>query len=350
MKATYALIPDKEQAVLETEVLDPKDLAPGQLLVRAEATIMSGGTELAAFTALSKSVYKKDGWNRYPWRPGYGLVGRVEAAHPERTRDLKAGDRIFCFGKHASLQVYDMDSPKPFRAAFRIDDDVPAPTAVVARLGLVSMTSVQLAVAKPGDTVAVLGLGLVGVLAAQLYRIAGARVLCFDPVPGRRAVAERVGLEVLDVETAGVVDAISEATGGRGVDIAVDAAGSGPAIVQCVDACAPYGQVVLLGSPRVPHETNLTATFNRIHMQWLTVHGALEWRLPPYKTPGGGPCVEDNLRRLLDHLRTGRLVVDGLVSHHIQPEALLEAYQGMLREKERYSGVIIDWSSDSASP
>lgn len=344
MKATYALIPDKEQAVLETEELDPKDLGPGQLLVRAEATIMSGGTELAAFTALSKSVYKKDGWNRYPWRPGYGLVGRVVAAHRERTRGLEEGDRVFCFGKHASLQVYDMDSPKPFRAAFRIADDLPAQAAVVARLGLVSMTSVQLATARPGDTVAVLGLGLVGVLAAQLYRIAGARVICFDPEPGRRAVAARVGLEVLDVETEGVVEGLYEATGGRGVDIAVDAAGSGPAIVQCVDACAPYGQVVLLGSPRPPHETNLTATFNRIHMQWLTVHGALEWRLPPYKVPGGGACVEDNLARLLDHLRSGRLVVDGLVSHHIQPEGLLDAYRGMLHDKANHSGVIIDWS------
>lgn len=346
MKATYALIPDKGQAELRTEEIDPSSLAPGQLLVQAEATIMSGGTELAAFTALSKSVYKKDGWNRYPWRPGYGCVGRVVAA-AERTRGFAAGERVFCFGKHASLQVYDMDSPKPFRAAFRIEDDLPATKAVIARLGLVSMTAVQMSPARPGDTVLVVGLGLVGNLAAQLYRLAGARVLCWDPVAGRRAVAARAGLEVLEGGDDGWRAAVLAATDEKGVNIAVDAVGSGPVIAECVEVCAPYGEVVLLGSPRPPFETNLTAVFNRIHMQWLTVRGALEWRLPPYTVPGGGPSVEDNLRRLLEHLRQDQLRVDGLVSHVIPPDGLLEAYQGMLNDKQNYSGVIIDWQRTS---
>lgn len=341
MKATYAVIPAKGEAELRTEALDPSMVGEGQLLVRAERTIMSGGTELAAFTALSKSVYKKDGWNAYPWRPGYGLVGHVVAAGA-RTRGLKEGDRIFCFGKHASLQIYDMDSPKPFRAAFPIPDDLPAERAVVARLALVSMTALQTSEVRPGDTVAVFGMGLVGNLAAQLYRQAGARVLAIDPVAGRRAVAEGVGLEVVHGED--LVAALLEATDGRGVDIAVDAVGSGPVIAQCVDACAPYGQIVLLGSPRPPFETNLTAVFNRIHMQWLTVRGALEWRLPPYRVPGGGPSVEENLAKILDAIRSGAIRTEGLVSHVIAPTSLLDAYRGMLDDKERYHGVIVDWS------
>ncbi|MEQ9497052.1 MAG: zinc-binding alcohol dehydrogenase [Deltaproteobacteria bacterium] len=342
MKATFALIPDKAQATLDTEELDASLLAPGQILVQAERTVMSGGTELAAFTALSKSVYKKDGWNAYPWRPGYGLVGRVVAAAPERTRGLKAGERIFCFGKHASLQIYDLDSPKPFRAAFRIGEDLDAEAAVVARLALVSMTALQMSEVRPGHTVLVLGMGLVGNFAAQLYRIAGARVFVHDPVAGRRDVARGVGLEVLEGDDP--IQAVRDATDGRGVDIAVDAAGLGPVCAMCVEACAPYGQVVLLGSPRPPFETNLTAVFNRIHMQWLTVRGALEWRLPPYRVPGGGPSVEENLERVHDWIRSGALKTEGLVSHVIQPEALLSAYRGMLDDKEHYHGVIVDWS------
>jgi threonine dehydrogenase-like Zn-dependent dehydrogenase len=174
-------------------------------------------------------------------------------------------------------------------------------------------------------------MGLVGNLAAQLYRIAGLDVRVWDRSEGRRRVAESVGFECVPP------DAID------GVDVAVDAVGSGPVVEQCVNACAPYGEVVLLGSPRPPYETNLTATFNRIHMQWLTVRGALEWRLPPYRVPGGGPSVESNLALILDHIRAGRILTEGLVSHVIRPEGLLDAYRGMKDDPDAYHGVIVRW-------
>lgn len=330
MKAIYALIPDKEQLVIESEELDPNDADGAKILVEAECTIMSGGTELAAFTALSKSVYKKDGWNAYPWRPGYGLVGHVRAAGP-RARGFRAGDRIFCFGKHASHQWYDLDSPKPFRAAFPIADDLPAERAVIARLALVSMTALQVGRVRAGDSVYVIGMGLVGNLAAQLYRIAGLEVRVWDTSEGRRAVAKGVGLEVASPDAVGPSD------------VTVDAVGSGEVVEQCVNLTKPHGEVVLLGSPRPPYETDLTAVFNRIHMQWLTVRGALEWRLPPYPIPGGGPSVASNLALILDHIRAGRIRTEGLVSHHIGPDGLLDAYRGMQRDPDHHHGVVVDW-------
>src|SRR5262249_50835743 len=124
LQARYALIPDKEVFELHSEELDPAVLKPSEVLVRAEATMVSAGTELAAFTALSKNVYIPGRWNSYPWRPGYGLVGRIEAA-PTQAK-LKAGQRVFCFGKHASLQVYDYSGEKPMNGIFAIDDDIDA--------------------------------------------------------------------------------------------------------------------------------------------------------------------------------------------------------------------------------
>ncbi|HET6599725.1 MAG TPA: hypothetical protein VFG60_07155, partial [Burkholderiaceae bacterium] len=179
MEARYALIPDKEVFELHSEQLDAARLGPSQALVRAETTMVSAGTELAAFTALSKNVYIPGRWNSYPWRPGYGLVGRIAALGPGEPK-LQVGQRVFCFGKHASLQVYDYSGSKPMNGIFPIPDDVDAVSAAVARMALIGFTAPQLSGVEAGDTVAVFGLGLVGCLAAQLYQLAGARVIALD--------------------------------------------------------------------------------------------------------------------------------------------------------------------------
>lgn len=343
LDARYALIPDKEQLRIESETLDPSAVGADQALIRAETTMVSAGTELAAFMALSKNVYIPGRWNSYPWRPGYGLVGRVEAVGPNHD-GISLGQRVFCFGKHASFQVYDFSGDKPMNGIFPIADDLPAEHAVVARMALIGLCALQVTDLSPGDVVAVFGLGLVGNLAAQLFRIAGARVIGLDPSKGRCETARRAGIEtVLDVAPERQVEALLDFTAGEGVRVAVDAAGHTAAILNAVQAAAAHGQIVLLGSPRAPVEGNITDAFNRIHMQWLTVRGALEWRLPRHPTRGVAHSVEQNLALALDWIRSGRLDVQAGVSHVVSPDDLLQAYRGMMNDKERYHGVVVDW-------
>lgn len=75
-----------------------------------------------------------------------------------------------------------------------------------------------------GGSLAVLGLGPVGQLAARIGRLRGARVMAIDPVPERRAMAARHGIEVHDLGEEGIA-AIREATEGRGPDAVLDAVG-----------------------------------------------------------------------------------------------------------------------------
>ncbi|MCH1881635.1 zinc-dependent alcohol dehydrogenase [Agrococcus sp. ARC_14] len=82
---------------------------------------------------------------------------------------------------------------------------------------------VAFAAVPEGGTLAVLGLGPVGQFAARIGRHLGHRVLAVDPVPERRAMAERHGIETLDME--GATEALREATEGRGPDSIVDAVG-----------------------------------------------------------------------------------------------------------------------------
>ncbi len=342
MRATFAVIPEENQVCLQEEELDLGRLGPYDIAVETKVSVVSAGTELAIFTGIAPGVHTPGSWNAYPWRPGYGSIGRI-LGKGERVEELSVGNRVFCFGKHASLQVLDVSGKSPRLSAFEIEEEW-ADTAVLVRMALIALNAVQLTEVEPGSTVAVFGLGLVGNLACQLYRLAGAQVIGIDPVPARGDAARRAGIEtVLCAPLDSQVAAVQESLGGRGVSIAVDAVGDTRVIKNCVEACCEFGQVVLLGSPRVPNTDDSTPCFRGIHNKWLTLRGALEWRLPPYPVIGARHSIESNLRLLLQLYRKSQLQLAPLITHRIAPNALRETYHGLLDQKDTYLGVIVDW-------
>ncbi|MBK9123644.1 MAG: zinc-binding alcohol dehydrogenase [Chloroflexi bacterium] len=343
----YAVVPDQNRLEIAAETFDLNDLPPTACAIAADATVVSPGTELAIYTATAPGVCTPGSWNAYPFRPGYGLVGRVERAGSSVHR-VREGDRVFCFGKHASHQFYDdMASGKPVTAIYPVPDDISAQQLVMLRMALVAIHGPQLTQCRPGDTVAVFGLGVVGNLAAQLYRHAGLRVIGLDPVRMRCDRALQVGVEhVIDVPPEEQLAALRELTHGRGAEVTVEAVGHSAVAETCVAACADTGQVILLGSPRVPYSGDLNRTFRDIHMRWLTVRGALEWRLPPYAGLGIPVSVESNLAYLIQLLRDGRVDVNAVTTHVIAPEALPAAYDGLLNRKTDYLGVVVDWHAE----
>jgi 2-desacetyl-2-hydroxyethyl bacteriochlorophyllide A dehydrogenase len=343
VKAKYAVMVGEGQLRLEEEQIEPADLAAQEILVRAEATVVSAGTELANFLAVSPGVHIPGSWNAYPWRPGYGLVGRVEGVGARISR-FSSGGRVFCFGKHASLQAFDVSGEEPHQAAYPIPEGMDSTDVLMARMALISLGGVQLARVAPGDQVAVFGLGLVGNLAAQLFAWAGARVIALDVVKERCQIADAVGVgSVLWVPAAEQAAAVGEWAGDKGVQIAIDAVGASPVIQTCVRVCAPFGRVILLGSPRAPHEADMTPMLRRIHHDWIQIIGALEWRLPPYPVHGCSHSIESNLQLAMDLIQEGVLQVEPLITHIIPPERLEEAYHGLWQQKERYLGVVVDW-------
>ena len=343
MQAKYAVVADERVLRIETESLAPT-LSPQEILVEAEASVVSAGTELAIFTAAAPGVRTPGSWNAYPWRPGYGLVGRIVDAGAEAQH--LDGKRVFCFGKHASLQVYNTAGGQPMTGAFEIDETLSATQAVMARLALIALTAPQVTELEAGDSVVVFGLGLVGCLAAQLYQLGGAHVIGIDPVRLRCERAHAAGIaQVIQAAPEEQVAIVQDLTDGRGADVTVDAVGHAQVITTCIQTCATFGQVILLGSPRAPSEGNLTEPFREVHNRWLTVRGALEWRLPTYPTTGNKHSISSNLRLILDQIKGGKLHIAPLVTHVIAPEQLAEAYDGLLDHKDDYLGVVVDWKS-----
>ena len=104
----------------------------------------------------------------------------------------------------------------------------------------------------PGDTVAVIGPGVMGLLVAECARALGAgRVI----VVGRGARLEKaaeLGHETVDFTAEDPVEAIRERTGGRGADVALECSGDPEAVGRCVDMVRKGGRVAVIGIPLEP--------------------------------------------------------------------------------------------------
>jgi S-(hydroxymethyl)glutathione dehydrogenase / alcohol dehydrogenase len=137
--------------------------------------------------------------------------------------------------------------------AVRIPDGVPLDVACV--IGCAVQTGVgavlNTARVEEGATVLVLGLGAIGLSAVQGARIASAaRIFASDPVPERRAAAERMGAtDLLDPARDDVVTGAREATGGIGVDYAFETAGRAALVQQGYAAARNGGTIVCVGAP-----------------------------------------------------------------------------------------------------
>ena len=126
--------------------------------------------------------------------------------------------------------------------------------ALLEPLG-VAIHTIGLSHVRLGDDVLVVGAGPVGLLAAAVARRSGARrVLVSEPLAHRRETALRLGAdEAWAPET--VPDALAEATGGRGVDVVVEMAGTDDAITTAVQSARPGARIALGGIPSEPRSS-----------------------------------------------------------------------------------------------
>jgi 2-desacetyl-2-hydroxyethyl bacteriochlorophyllide A dehydrogenase len=331
MQFREAVIQDERKVVMHTSELDHDEPRSGEVLIETLASFISAGTELASYAKFDPVCYDPKGWCAHPWRPGYANVGRVIAAG-KGVKYAAVGDRVFTLHKHCSHMVV----PVP--------DDVDDVLASAARMGMVSIAAILTADLSLNDWVAVYGLGAVGNLAAQLFQIAGARVIGIDPVASRRKLAEKTGIAT----TVGgspdeVAAAVKELTGGAGARISVDAVGHAAVIDQAIGLTADHGQVIILGTPRVEVQMNAVDIVRPVHLRWVAIKGALEWQVPMEPTPHVRHSIRGNLRTILSLLDQGKLQIEPLISHRLPADRIGEAYEGLLTDKETYTGVALLW-------
>jgi 2-desacetyl-2-hydroxyethyl bacteriochlorophyllide A dehydrogenase len=239
----------------EVEVPDPPE---GHLLVATEWSGISSGTELLAYRGevdpdlpLDETLGALAGTFAYPFRYGYSAVGRVvRPAAP-----FREGQRVFAFHPHQDRFVADA------REAVAVDDLDPR----AATLYPLVETAVQVcldAAPRLGETVVVVGLGAVGILAAALLVRTGAVVVGSEPEPARRAAAQAFGVRAVGPDE--VEELVTAQTGGRGADLVVESSGNPQALAAALGLLAHEGTALVCswyGTKPVP--LPLGAAFHR---------------------------------------------------------------------------------------
>ncbi|MFQ5495274.1 MAG: bi-domain-containing oxidoreductase [Phycisphaerae bacterium] len=153
---------------------------------------------------------------------GYSLSGTVVEVGPGLD-EFTVGDRVACAGEAVACHAEFVAVPRNLCAA--VPDGVEMPDAAFATVGAIAMNGVRQAGVTIGDSVLVIGLGLVGLLAVQILKAAGCRVIGVDLDPARLDLARRCGAEqALARDDAALEDSIQQATDGLGVDVAYVAA------------------------------------------------------------------------------------------------------------------------------
>ncbi len=329
---------------LEDFELDERSLHSGDLLVRNRFTAISPGTELASFTGLALESDVSD-YGKYPFRPGYAAVGEVIAAGPDTPR-FPVGQHVLHSSVHASVAIVRADA-----VAVPVPAGVPPDAAVFSRLAAISITARRLSSAEPGETVVVIGQGMIGNLAAQLFRLSGVRVLVVDPNESRLRIAAVCGLE----EQLRAVEQVLAATGGAGAETVVDATGLPDPVAAAIDVVARFGELILLGTPRgrPRGDVSFTHFVGTAHTRSIRIIGA-HASTSPQQDGTALPrvpvrlSIEANLRYILDCMRelpnALRLQVAPLRTHTLPPERATEAYAGLHEHPDVYLGVAFAWS------
>lgn len=342
MKIREVVVTGQNRVELQTKAVDAPALGPNELLIDTEWTFISSGTELANYTGREPKVFQKGSWCEYPWRSGYANVGVVREVGAGVTR-AAPGDRVFTYGRHASTIRYSQD-----RLIAPVRADLDPAVVAASRMAGVAMTAIIVGEIGINPWVVVFGLGLVGNLASQMFQIHGCRVIGVDPVPERRELAVRCGIQrTIGGDAAAVQAQIAEITGGGLGDITVDAVGHSGVVMQALPATANHGQLIILGSPRVSVEGDLTALLSETHLRWITIRGALEWCVPMYPDIGNRPSQWSKQQTIFEWMARGALQVEPLISHRLQPTEIKAAYDGLLNEPNVYTGVVLDWNAAS---
>jgi 2-desacetyl-2-hydroxyethyl bacteriochlorophyllide A dehydrogenase len=163
----------------------------------------------------------------------------------------------------------------------------------------------------PGDSIAVLGLGPVGLCAVQVAVAAGAGpVLAIDRVADRLEMARRFGATPVHLTDGSPRDAVRRLTGGRGVDAAIDAVGHPDALELAIRLARKAGTVVAIG----------------VYAEPCQVHMGLVW-IKALTLRSGHANVIGHVDRVLGMLAAGTVDPTPLVTHHLGLDQAVEAYE-----------------------
>jgi predicted dehydrogenase/threonine dehydrogenase-like Zn-dependent dehydrogenase len=350
--------------------------APTEVLVRTIASVISPGTEravtaLAQSSLLAKARARPDLVRQVVRKArAEGIVPAVQAVRGRLAEDLPlgysaAGEVVevgsAVSGLRAGQLVATGGAGKANHAEFQavpgllcavVPDGVPAQDAAFATVAAIALHGLRLAEAGPGSKVVVIGLGLVGQLAARLAMVSGCDVAGIDPAPHARIVASGSGVLALDELGDATTDQVIAWSRGRGADAVLVCAAS-PAsapVTRAPALCRDRAAVVIVGD--VGLELDRTPFYEReLSLRFARSYGPGRYD-PSYEAwgvdyPAGQVRWTEgrNFEAVLDLLAAGRLRVSDLVTHRFGIGDAATAYELIERRADPYLAIQLTYQA-----
>jgi 2-desacetyl-2-hydroxyethyl bacteriochlorophyllide A dehydrogenase len=311
----------------------PANPGTDEMLVQTIYTLISPGTELAIFSHAHAGFSDPNhAYAKYPFRPGYAAVGRVLEVG-ENVTDFQKGDGVYYNGKHRN---YTLLNPKN-TIVLPLPEGIDPTLAPFARIAQIAASALEVSAAVPGGTVVVFGQGMVGNLVAQLFRQRGCDVIGIDLIPFRCETARKCNLRTLHVTTENLMEQVRAALGARGAATVVEATGHPQAVPTALQLTAPFGEMILLGSTRGKVELDL---YDLVHSPAITVRGAHE---RVCRKQDGENQQRGLLRKYLDDIANGRLIVKPLLTGVVDFKDIGEAYHRLVDRPGDTLSLILEW-------
>ncbi|MCZ6676896.1 MAG: zinc-binding dehydrogenase [Candidatus Poribacteria bacterium] len=293
-----------------------------QVLVRTEVTLISRGSELfrryIQEAAVSPSIM------------GYSLTGTVEKIGDDVT-EYQVGQRVMVAAPHAEYAVGDVNSPTGHLVA--LPDDVSFEHGTFLLLATEATAWAASSGVQSGDTIVILGQGVVGTLMLQILRgYSPERIITVDPLRLRRQISEDLGADVvIDATNENPIEVVRDLTDGRGADLVVDCVGGYAGVKsfeQAQDMVRRGGTIQLI------------ALYQQAPLQ-LHASKIMHKRLV------AGILIEEPLSqvalRALESIRTGQIKPRRMITHRFPYTYAKQAFDLLWNSPGAALGVLLIW-------
>ncbi len=367
----------KSGKVAVSEVPVPT-VQPGRVLVRTVASLISAGTERASVESARKSLVQEarerpdlvkavidrartDGlrntFNAVRGKLassqalGYSAAGTVMAVG-EGVTEFVVGQRVACAGVGYASHAEVLSVPK--NLVVRLPDDVDFEAGAFGTLGAIALQGVRLAEPTLGESMLVIGLGLLGQLTVQLLKANGCRVFGIDLDPARVDLALQLGADAAAVSGDETKSAVMMWTEGRGVDaVLITAATESDEPVELAgEVSRMKGRVVVVGMTglTVPRQSYFKRELSlKISMSYGPGRYDPDYEERGHDYPFGYVrwTEKRNIAAFLELIKQGRVTVEPLISHRFPVDEAERAYELIAGDvNEPYLGVLLAYDAE----
>jgi len=330
---TIAFVKENTVELIEQEVRVPN---AHEVLVKLCFSAISSGTERANLMG-SKTV----SWIKpeakvavFPRITGYSSSGIVEQVGDEVT-DIRPGDRVAL-----SWSIHSQYVTLPAKNVCRIDE-ISFEDAAMFHIGTFPLAAIRKCRTEIGESAVVMGMGVLGIVAVQLLRAAGAvPVIAVDPEVKKRQKALECGADyALDPFADDFAKTVKQLTGG-GANVGIEVTGNGKGLDGILDCMARFGRVALLGCTR---SSDFTIDYYRkVHGPGITLVGAHTNARPETESAAGWWTQADDVQALKKLTLQKRISFAAIVDEIHTPDEAKEVYERLVTQKT-FPVVEFDW-------